>query len=114
MGSASPTLHPCFTSQHHLPCRRRCPQAHLLEAALALAWDPVPNVRLHLAGALPALKGAVGLPDDVHLLELLNRWGGGMEWVLQVAGLCRLWRAGPCRVCRAGPCGCRVPVQGAP
>ena len=51
------------------------PQAHLLEAALALAWDPVPNVRLHLAGALPGLKGTVGLPDDVHLLELLNRWG---------------------------------------
>lgn len=34
----------------------------------------MPNVRLHLAGALPGLKGTVGLPDDVHLLELLNRW----------------------------------------
>ncbi|PRW56821.1 ARM repeat-containing [Chlorella sorokiniana] len=60
----------CTVAQQHFSSKFI--KAHLLEAALALAWDPVPNVRLHLAGALPGLKGSVGLPDDVHLLELLN------------------------------------------
>ena len=45
---------------------------HLLEPALALAYDPLANVRLHLAAAMPALKQAVALPDDVGLLERLN------------------------------------------
>ncbi|KAL4444289.1 hypothetical protein ABPG75_012026 [Micractinium tetrahymenae] len=47
-------------------------KAYLLEPVLSLAYDPVANVRLHLAAATPALKQAVTLPDDVHLLERLN------------------------------------------
>ena len=47
-------------------------QTYLLGPALTLAYDPVPNVRLHLAAALPALKRAVALPGDVSLLERLN------------------------------------------
>lgn len=47
-------------------------QAYLMEPALALAYDRVANVRLHVAAALPALKVAVALPDDVQLLEVLN------------------------------------------
>lgn len=62
---------PCHASS----CLKRLSaalQAHLLEPVLSLAYDPVANVRLHLAAAMPALKQAVALPDDVHLLERLN------------------------------------------
>jgi hypothetical protein len=53
-------------------CARCGLQAHLLEAALTLAYDPVAAVRMRLAAAMPALRAALALPDDVHLLERLN------------------------------------------
>ncbi|EFN58149.1 hypothetical protein CHLNCDRAFT_141930 [Chlorella variabilis] len=60
----------CLHAQRHFSSRFI--KAHLLEAALTLAYDPVANVRLHLAAAMPPLKQALALPDDVHLLERLN------------------------------------------
>ena len=44
----------------------------LLPAALELAADATPTVRLRAAALLPALKRAVRLPDDVAALERLN------------------------------------------
>jgi hypothetical protein len=63
----------------HAPRDHVLLQTHLLEAALSLAYDPVANVRLHLAAAMPMLKAALTLPDDVHLLERLN---SGMSYLI--------------------------------
>ncbi|KAL3156729.1 hypothetical protein ABBQ38_001004 [Trebouxia sp. C0009 RCD-2024] len=47
-------------------------KSYFLDACLELTADPVPNVRLHLAALLPALKQSIRLPEDVEQLERVN------------------------------------------
>ena len=69
-------LHACgLLLNPHLPCgcSHACFKAHgLHHSLLALASDPVANVRLHLCALLPPLKRTLRLPGDNDALQNLH------------------------------------------
>ena len=57
-------------SQHLFFWLHRFFKSYFLDACLELTADPVPNVRLHLAALLPALKQSIRSPPTSILLAV--------------------------------------------